>query len=247
MSTIDITPHEGEQRAIAIASFLAELRLAGHNGGIVFDDPVSSLDHNWRKRVADRLVDEATCRQVIVLTHDTTFLADLHDAIERQAVDHLILHLEWMNGRPGHVFVGNPWEHQSYKERLDALETTQRAMGKTWPLHPSASDRETMCRQYSLLRATIERVIETLVLGCVVERYRHNVRVGNLKQVRAFTSGDCKAFLQLHDKCCELVDAHDHSSAKNAPVPDAVQLGADIQTLKALTESIKTRQTMQSV
>src|SRR6266704_598405 len=42
---------EGEQRAIAIGSFLAELHLTGHGGGIVFDDPVSSLDHYRRKGV----------------------------------------------------------------------------------------------------------------------------------------------------------------------------------------------------
>lgn len=34
---------EGEQRAIAIAAFLAEVRLSKGKGGIVFDDPVSSL------------------------------------------------------------------------------------------------------------------------------------------------------------------------------------------------------------
>ena len=67
---------EGEQRAIALGSFLAEMHLANHLGGIVFDDPVSSLDHYRRKDVARRLVDEAKIRQVIILTHDTVFLGE---------------------------------------------------------------------------------------------------------------------------------------------------------------------------
>ena len=46
---------EGEQRAIAIASFLAEVNLGKGRGGIVFDDPVSSLDHRRRSHVAKRL------------------------------------------------------------------------------------------------------------------------------------------------------------------------------------------------
>jgi len=33
---------EGEQSVVAVASFLAELQTASHNGGIVFDDPVCS-------------------------------------------------------------------------------------------------------------------------------------------------------------------------------------------------------------
>jgi integrase len=61
---------EGEQRAIAIAAFLAEVNLGGGLGGVVFDDPVSSLDHRRRWHVARRLAQEALKRQVIVFTHD---------------------------------------------------------------------------------------------------------------------------------------------------------------------------------
>ncbi len=53
---------EGEQRAIAIGSFLAEVGLNGGKSGIVFDDPVSSLDHRRRERVAKRLAVEAAQR-----------------------------------------------------------------------------------------------------------------------------------------------------------------------------------------
>ncbi|WP_211293045.1 AAA family ATPase, partial [Xanthomonas cucurbitae] len=64
---------EGEQRAVAIGAFLAEIGLNGGKGGIVFDDPVSSLDHRRRERVAKRLAIEAAQRQVIVFTHDIYF------------------------------------------------------------------------------------------------------------------------------------------------------------------------------
>lgn len=65
---------EGEQRAIAIAAFLAEVKLGKGKGGIVFDDPVSSLDHARRERVARRIAAEAQERQVVVFTHDIFFL-----------------------------------------------------------------------------------------------------------------------------------------------------------------------------
>jgi wobble nucleotide-excising tRNase len=113
---------EGEQRAIAIGSFLAEMHLANHRGGIVFDDPVSSLDHYRRKDVARRLIEEAKLRQVIIFTHDTVFLGELRDVIEQQNVDHLIHHLDWVNGYPGHVNEGLPWEHKSSMDRIDKHE-----------------------------------------------------------------------------------------------------------------------------
>jgi energy-coupling factor transporter ATP-binding protein EcfA2 len=75
---------EGEQRAIAIGSFLAEIGLGGGKGGIVFDDPVSSLDHRRRENVAARLTKEAAVRQVIIFTHDIYFLNILAEKIQRR-------------------------------------------------------------------------------------------------------------------------------------------------------------------
>src|SRR5450756_1627295 len=59
---------EGEFRAIALAAFLAELAQSSDRSAIVVDDPVCSLDHMHRRRVAEKLVKEAAARQVIILT-----------------------------------------------------------------------------------------------------------------------------------------------------------------------------------
>jgi wobble nucleotide-excising tRNase len=58
---------------------MTELATAAHLSALVFDDPVSSLDHRWRKKVAERLVGEAAQRQVIAFTHDLVFVNDLLD------------------------------------------------------------------------------------------------------------------------------------------------------------------------
>jgi len=232
---------EGEQRAIAIGSFLAELHLAGHRGGIVFDDPVSSLDHHRRKDVARRLVEEAKRRQVIVLTHDTVFLGELRDVIEQQKVNHVMSHLDWMSGSPGHVQNGLPWEHQSYKDRLDKHERSQRELVKTWPAYPNEENRTKMREEYNRLRATIERVIEDVVFNRVVQRYRDWIRVNNLAGVVGFTEAEYEEIKRLYEKCHDVVNAHDPSSVKNAPAPDANQLGQDIADLKAVVETIQAR------
>ena len=76
---------EGEHRCVALAAFLAELVTSKQYSGIVFDDPMSSLDHIHRKAVAARLIEEAQHRQVIVFTHDLTFLFELRREAEAQA------------------------------------------------------------------------------------------------------------------------------------------------------------------
>lgn len=232
---------EGEQRAIALGSFLAELHLASHKGGIVFDDPVSSLDHYWRKNVACRLVDEARNRQVVIFTHDTVFLGELRDEIEQHNIEHTIQYLECRDDVPGHVVEGLPWEHKSYKDRLDMLEKTQHELKRNWPTYPSETEREKMRRQYSHLRATIERVIQDVVFNGVVKRYRDWIKVDKLEDVAGFTDDECKEIRRLHRVCCGVVDAHDPSSAKAAPVPSPAHLGKDIEDLKTVIDKIKTR------
>jgi wobble nucleotide-excising tRNase len=50
-------PGEGEHRCVALATFLAELSTIDAQSAIVFDGPVSSLDHLHRDRVAARLAE----------------------------------------------------------------------------------------------------------------------------------------------------------------------------------------------
>lgn len=242
-SKLDEILSEGEQRAIAIGAFLAELRLANHGGGIVFDDPVSSLDHWRRRHVARRLVAEAKCRQVIVLTHDTTFLGELRDAIEQVGVDHQMHHLEWMGNRPGFVIAGLPWAHKSYKERIDRLEKAQKELERRWSAYPGEAEAGEMRHQYAFLRATIERVVQDLVLNGVVQRYRDWIRVDNLEEVVGFEAAEHKEIARLFKRCCEVVDAHDPSSAKNSPVPSPQELFVDLNALKSVIDHVRVRRT----
>ena len=77
---------EGEHRCVALAAFLAELVTSREYSGIVFDDPMSSLDHIYRHKVARRLVEESEHRQVIIFTHDISFLFELEREAEKQSM-----------------------------------------------------------------------------------------------------------------------------------------------------------------
>jgi hypothetical protein len=69
---------EGEQRALAIACFLADAHVSESTGAIIVDDPVTSLDHQRIRRVANRFVAEAARgRQVIIFTHNLLFYQEV--------------------------------------------------------------------------------------------------------------------------------------------------------------------------
>jgi hypothetical protein len=136
---------------------------------------------------------------------------------------------------------GLPWEHKSSMDRIDKHEKSQRLLEKTWPAYPNDEDSGKMRHEYSLLRSTIERVIQDVVFNGVVQRYRDWIRVDKLDGAVGVTATDFKTIARLHKACCDVVDSHDPASAKNSPVPNAKQLGQDIADLKTLVDSIKSR------
>ncbi|MCC5878306.1 MAG: AAA family ATPase [Idiomarina sp.] len=232
---------EGEQRAIALGAFFAELALANHSCGIVLDDPVSSLDHWRRRNVARRLVEESKRRQVIVFTHDTSFLGQLSDEIEAAGVPCATSFLEWQGGAPGCVNEGLPWDHQGYKARINALEQAHSKLAKAWPPYPGEKEVTAIRHEYDRLRATLERVIQDVVFNGVVKRYRDWIKVDSLEDVVGFDRSEYEAIAKLHKRSCDIVTAHDPSSAKAATVPTATDLGNDIVALKGIIEVVRTR------
>lgn len=63
---------EGEQKATALALYLAEIYLSQNKSTIIFDDPVNSLDHRMMQAFADLLLQ--IDNQIIVFTHNKMFL-----------------------------------------------------------------------------------------------------------------------------------------------------------------------------
>ncbi len=241
---------EGEQRAIALGAFLAEIRLSNHKGGIVFDDPVSLLDDSRRQYVAQRLVDEAMERQVIIFTHDTVFLSELTSRLKQKNVPHLVQHLEWGadtsgTAQVGLVKKGLPWIHKSFEDRIDKHRKTQKSLLQRWIPYPSDDLSNSMRSEYDRLRATIERVIQDCVFNGTVQRYINWIRIKHLKKVIGFTQAEHDEIFRLYQKCCGICGAHDPSSGGNSSVPSPQDLKEDLDALVAVVNDIKNRQIAQ--
>lgn len=232
---------EGEQRCLALAAFLAELSLASHQSALVFDDPVSSLDHWFREKIARRLAEECQLRQVIVLTHDVVFLNDLSTQAENLRVASEFRHLEWNGEIPGQCQDGLPWDYKSPEDRVDKLEKQQRVLAKKWGPQPNEENVREMREAYSRLRATLERIVERMVLADVVFRFRSFIDMKKLKQVVGFPDSECAEILRLHKRCCDVTEAHDPASGKQSTVPSPADLKQDIADTSAVLAAIRLR------
>lgn len=67
----------GEQKAVCLSLFLGEIESQGGSDPVVFDDPVTSVDHEISDLLAKRLLQVSAKRQVVIFTHDKLFYDSL--------------------------------------------------------------------------------------------------------------------------------------------------------------------------
>lgn len=173
---------EGEQRGIAIASFLAETGLSHGKSGIVFDDPVSSLDHSRRTAIAKRLAKEAATRQVIVFTHDLAFVWDLAEASKNAQVPYKGAHVFSSQGVKGLVKDSLPHEGGKLEARLNDIRTHETKARKAIEQDFDYEQYDLLVRRgYGMLRDCWERLIEEVMFGDTVRRFRNGINTKNLE------------------------------------------------------------------
>ncbi len=232
---------EGEQRCLSIAAFFAELSTADDPSGIVFDDPVSSLDYKWREHIAKRLVQEAQKRQVIVFTHDVVFLLLLKQSSKKQNVAQLDQHIKKTSKGAGVCDEELPWIALPVKKRIGFLKNQHQLAEK---LHrdgkQSAYEKEAE-HIYGLLREAWERALEEVLLGGVVERYRLEIQTQQIKQIADITDDDCNKLDNAMTKCSKWLPGHDRAPAARAEMPEPDALKADIQALETWVKNIRDR------
>lgn len=220
---------EGEQRAIAVGSFLAEVNLGKGMGGVIFDDPVSSLDHKRRERVATRLVQEASKRQVIVLTHDIYFLWTLMHEAEQIGVSITTQSLSRRSVGFGVPEPHIPFETMGTKARVGALRNIQQQITK---IHKSGDEPEWKRQTvdcYRRLRIAWERAVEEVLFQNVVLRFRKGVSTQPLVGV-SVEDADYNVIEHAMTKCSNY--AHDQALMGGVAIPEPEELLTDIQVLE---------------
>lgn len=163
---------EGESRALSLAAFITELSTASAKSAIIFDDPVSSLDHNWRRKIAARLVEESKTRQVVVFTHDLMFFKYLDGLAAADGVDCLIQYGRRIDREAGFWTTEGPWVAMKTKRRMGVLRSEFQAAEKLYRVGQIDAYEKAAKSLYNQIRETWESSIPEVLLHDVVEPYR---------------------------------------------------------------------------
>ena len=234
---------EGEQRALALACFLAELREIGSDHGIIVDDPVSSLDHDRMETVAERLTEEASNgRQVIVFTHNILFHHMLWAAARRAQVGR---HREWMSSVGNDLFglideSQKPRQLKKVRERRHEIRQDFAKLIRRGYDQSDQKFRPDVIVLYTYMRETWERIIEEILLNNVVQRFRPEVMTQRLEQACINPEADYPAIFEGMKRCSHF-SGHDPAPDLPPGLPEPNQIRQDIGDLDAFADTATQR------
>ena len=220
---------EGEQRALSLSFFLAEVATSEDDGGIVVDDPVSSLDDERRAYIAVRLVEEAQRRQVIVLTHDLPFMLDLIEQAEKVDIEPTVQGVWRLGSEVGRVDDHPPFKAMKLRQRVGVLD--QRLA--QWDNQPPPADFDDawrrVCGFYADLRVTWERAVEERLFRGVVQSFQREVKTLALDDV-VVTPELVATINEGMTRCSQFV--HDEPPAASTSLPGRTDIAADLAKLQ---------------
>lgn len=235
---------EGERRIISLAAFLADVTGKPHIATFVFDDPISSLDHDFEWAVAKRLAELAKTRQVLVFTHRLSLYGAMEDVARKNGElwkkQHLVQRcIEAFSGSTGLPVADTVWTLRTDKANNLLLSRLQVAK-KAGDAGGSTAYRALAQGICSDFRKLLERTVEDDLLNEVVKRHRRSVTTENrLSALSTIEPADCATIDSLMTK----YSFYEHSQSTETPafIPEETELRQDIEALKTWRDSFEQR------
>lgn len=190
---------EGEQKVIAIADFLAEMTMSEINQGLVFDDPVNSLDDDRKEIIAQRIVKECVNKQVIVFTHDKPFFHHLSNACEKQGhslQNHMIESI-------GKVYLGSsPRIEAKYKSTTIPQEYLRKSKN-------AAPDERAiiLAHGFASLATCYEYHVKNVMLKSIINPFDKHIKLSKIKDIKLDQTYSDK-FVEHYGNVCDLKEGH---------------------------------------
>jgi len=224
---------EGEQKAVALADFLAESVIARETGPLVFDDPVNSMDYRRLELVATRFQTLAASRQVIVFSHNVWFVSALLDLDHNRTLKQRTAYWDVTKDQTGSGIV-TPGSHpkidsyRSLRGRLnDTIAQAKRVTG--------APQLELVRKGYGIIRSLTEVVAEQDLLGGVTQRYQAHVMMTQLPELDTDNLRQAIDDLYpVYERACRFMDGHSQPTEQANIQPTLADLEGDLGAVQSV-------------
>ena len=224
---------EGEQTAAGLAGFLTEVYFDESKSAVVFDDPMSSLDHQRRSNAAARIVELAQDRQVIVFTHDLIFLAEL---VKRARYLSVKVHQQTIqrdgSKQPGQITGKFPWKANDTDARIGILKTDLDKIAATRASMSGEEYEDKTSDWAGKLSETWERTIRSDVIYRVVDRSTTEVKPMLVRIFARISGKDYEEFEKGYSYTSAWVRRHDKSEEVSYVAPEPDEMERELNRLK---------------
>lgn len=223
---------EGEQTALGLAGFLTEVHFDSAKSAIVLDDPVSSLDSKRRSRVAQRVVELAKDRQVIVFSHDAPFINALNREAEDQAVAVARRTVARRADQPGHVTDKHPWAVKDVPERINQLEADLARIKKDRSTTSAEDYADRVQLWAGRLSQAWERAVNVGVVSRVVDPSTNEVKIRMFKLLVPISEDNERDLQSGYGRTSEWAARHDQALEVNFTPPEPDELDQELQRFR---------------
>ena len=224
---------EGEQTAAGLAGFLTEVYFDESKSAVIFDDPMSSLDHQRRSSAAERMVELAQDRQVIVFTHDLIFLAEL---VKRARYLSVEVHQQTIqrNGskQPGQITDKFPWKANDTDARINILKADLDKITATRSNMSGDEYEDKTAGWAGRLSETWERTIRSDVIYRVVDRSTTEVKPMLVRILARISDKDYQDFEEGYSATSTWARRHDKSEEVSYVAPEPEEMEHELNRLK---------------
>ena len=233
---------EGERTALGLAAFFTEAGLDASNSAIILDDPVNSLDHIRRALVAARLANFAETRQVVVFTHDVSFVSDLKREANGKGVpiaERSVMRSRADERKPGACSTAHPWKAKDVPARLDELRRDLARIKKDCGTWDQKAYEEAVAVWAGNLSETWERIFSQEIVGTVLSEGGLEVRPMMVKVLARFSDADHKEFEASYSRVSRWAKRHDKSALVNYVAPEVGDLEAELELVNSWFKRVR--------
>lgn len=231
---------EGEQTALGLAGFFTEAEFDTSKSAIVLDDPVTSLDHVRRENVAARLVEFAADRQVVVFSHEISFIGNLVKAAEDASISTAPRSIERVGKwQPGFIRSELPWRAKDFGARKNELDTGLARLTKERATLTDTEYEKRVSAWAGSLSETWERCVTTEVINKLFDMGSSEVRPLAFRLLAKITPDDNDDFQAGYGASSKWARRHDNAAVTNYIPPEPEDMKVEFDRLVAWQKRLK--------
>ena len=217
---------EGELKIHSLAEFFAEAEINNFTGVYIFDDPVNSLDFERVKYVKERiykLLDSGN--QVIIFTHNIYFLNSLIST-EKDKINEIVKTKNQICIINETILSNKDKQIKQYSEKI------KKKMEILEKMKPNEIDKYEISSVYDLISGCLESYVENRLLNGLISRYRPNIRMFSLLDLKTINNDLIDKIYNLYDDTSRY--GNRHSSPYEVLPPTYEKLEEDYKLFKEI-------------